>query len=68
MSQPIVRRKSRWALVSTPSTSVRMPMLFAIEITEATIVFEQCYERGGKPMMEKRIRFAQATYDMYGRK
>ena len=38
------------------------------DISKATIVFEQCYERGGKPMMEKRIRFAQATYDMYGRK
>ena len=38
------------------------------DISKATIIFVQCYEIAGIPRIEKRIRFAQATYDMYGRK
>lgn len=38
------------------------------DIRKATIIFVQCYEIAGIPRIEKRVRFAQATYDMYAKK
>ena len=38
------------------------------DINKATIIFVQCYEIAGIPRIEKRVRFAQATYDMYAKK
>ncbi|HIT90408.1 MAG TPA: hypothetical protein IAC41_08335 [Candidatus Merdenecus merdavium] len=35
------------------------------DVREVYKIFEECYERAGKPMMEKRYKYAEKLYAIY---